>query len=155
MTLGRLADEAGLTTGAVTTAVDRLEQADCLQRVRDEGDRRKIFVELSDLAIQFNQIIYEPIGRLFGAALRDMSAAELETVSRYLELSARIHRDHADLVKTMTETLTPDVPPAQRLELARAYEDKAKTLVKPILNDWQSGKLPDNAYVSCTPHHQD
>jgi DNA-binding MarR family transcriptional regulator len=47
MTAGRLAETTGLTTGAMTTALDRLEKAGYARRVRDENDRRRVLVELT------------------------------------------------------------------------------------------------------------
>ena len=44
---GRLASEAGLSTGAVTTVLDRLERAGYARRVQDPGDRRRVLVELT------------------------------------------------------------------------------------------------------------
>jgi DNA-binding MarR family transcriptional regulator len=46
LTAGELAAGTGLTTGAITTAVDRLEQAGFARRVRDTDDRRRVYVEL-------------------------------------------------------------------------------------------------------------
>jgi DNA-binding MarR family transcriptional regulator len=44
---GRLADETGLTTGAITTVLDRLERAGFARRVRDPNDRRRVLVEIT------------------------------------------------------------------------------------------------------------
>ena len=46
ITAGELAAEAGLTTGAVTAVIDRLERAGYARRVRDDEDRRRIKVEV-------------------------------------------------------------------------------------------------------------
>ncbi len=46
ITAGRLAEATGLTSGAMTAALDRLEKAGFLRRVRDSGDRRRVLVEL-------------------------------------------------------------------------------------------------------------
>src|SRR5690349_13030473 len=48
MSAGQLANESGLTTGAVTAVVDRLEAAGYVRRVRDPVDRRKIWIECTD-----------------------------------------------------------------------------------------------------------
>src|SRR5919109_1824865 len=48
MTAGRLAEATGLTTGAVTTVLDRLEQAGYARRVRDTDDRRRVYVEVTE-----------------------------------------------------------------------------------------------------------
>src|ERR671924_373620 len=47
MTAGELARAAGLTTGAVTAVIDRLERAGLARRVRDEGDRRRVRIEVT------------------------------------------------------------------------------------------------------------
>jgi len=44
VTAGRLAEVTGLTTGAITGVVDRLEKAGMVRRERDPDDRRKVFI---------------------------------------------------------------------------------------------------------------
>src|SRR6266480_7440171 len=44
VTAGRLAELTGLTTGAITGVVDRLEKARLVRRERDDNDRRKVFI---------------------------------------------------------------------------------------------------------------
>ncbi len=46
-TAGALAEATGLTTGAMTVALDRLEKAGYARRVRDGADRRRVLVELT------------------------------------------------------------------------------------------------------------
>src|ERR1700693_3398008 len=46
MTAGRLAEEIGLTTGAVTFVLDRLEEAGMVTRRRDTEDRRRVWGEI-------------------------------------------------------------------------------------------------------------
>src|ERR687886_2196131 len=45
MPAGRLGELTGLTTGAVTGIIDRLEQAGYAKRINDPNDRRKTIVE--------------------------------------------------------------------------------------------------------------
>lgn len=45
MTAGQLASATGLTSGAITGLVDRLEEAGYVQRARDPGDRRRVVIE--------------------------------------------------------------------------------------------------------------
>jgi DNA-binding MarR family transcriptional regulator len=45
LTVGRLAELTGLTTGSATRMVDRLEQAGFVRRVPDPADRRRVMVE--------------------------------------------------------------------------------------------------------------
>jgi len=48
VTAGRLAELTGLSTGAMTAALDRLERAGYARRVRDQADRRRVLVETTD-----------------------------------------------------------------------------------------------------------
>ncbi|WP_197078315.1 MarR family transcriptional regulator [Hoeflea sp. IMCC20628] len=45
VTPGRLADVTGLTSGAITGVVDRIERAGYIKRTRDPNDRRRLFLE--------------------------------------------------------------------------------------------------------------
>jgi DNA-binding MarR family transcriptional regulator len=47
ITAGRLAELSGLTTGAITTVIDRLEERGMARRVRDPRDRRRVLVEMT------------------------------------------------------------------------------------------------------------
>src|ERR1700722_20755777 len=46
VTAGTIGEHTGLTTGAVTGLMDRLEKAGYVQRARDPHDRRKVVVQL-------------------------------------------------------------------------------------------------------------
>ncbi|MEP7050073.1 MAG: MarR family transcriptional regulator [Pseudomonadota bacterium] len=45
ITAGRLAEITGLSTGAITGVVDRLEKAGFVERVPDPGDRRRVVIQ--------------------------------------------------------------------------------------------------------------
>ena len=47
MTAGKLAEMTGLTTGAITGVIDRLEKAGYAKRVPQPDDRRSILIELT------------------------------------------------------------------------------------------------------------
>jgi DNA-binding MarR family transcriptional regulator len=52
ITAGQLSSVVGLTTGATTTVIDRLERAGYVRRTNDPADRRKVLLEASpDAAI--------------------------------------------------------------------------------------------------------
>jgi DNA-binding MarR family transcriptional regulator len=48
LTAGELGAATNLTTASVTKLIDRLEQRGFARRVRDPGDRRRVYVELVD-----------------------------------------------------------------------------------------------------------
>lgn len=45
MTAGELSELTGLTTGAITGVIDRLEKGEFVRRVEDPGDRRRVVIE--------------------------------------------------------------------------------------------------------------
>jgi DNA-binding MarR family transcriptional regulator len=51
MSAGALARGTGLTTSAITTAIDRLERSGFARREHDTGDRRRVFVKLDEKQI--------------------------------------------------------------------------------------------------------
>jgi DNA-binding MarR family transcriptional regulator len=55
LTAGRLAELTGLSSGAMTAALDRLEHAGYAVRRRDSGDRRKVLVELTAKAVELDR----------------------------------------------------------------------------------------------------
>jgi DNA-binding MarR family transcriptional regulator len=70
VTPGRLASETGLTTGAITGVVDRIETAGYIRRERDPSDRRRIF--LRPVRERIDEI------RTVNRGMRDLLMAELE-----------------------------------------------------------------------------
>lgn len=48
LTAGQIAQLSGLSTGAVTGVIDRLERRGFVRRIRDRHDRRKVLVEVAD-----------------------------------------------------------------------------------------------------------
>jgi DNA-binding MarR family transcriptional regulator len=52
MTAGKLAKEMGITTGAMTAAIDRLERAGFATRENDPNDRRKVIVKPNELSVE-------------------------------------------------------------------------------------------------------
>ena len=61
LTAGDIARETGLTSGAVTAMLDRLERVGYVRRLRDASDRRRVLVELTDQARQMIDEIYGPL----------------------------------------------------------------------------------------------
>src|SRR5919202_4029852 len=62
LTAGQLAQACRLSPGATTTAIDRLERAGYVQRVRDQVDRRSVRVELTARAQERLAALYDPLG---------------------------------------------------------------------------------------------
>jgi DNA-binding MarR family transcriptional regulator len=99
LTAGRLAEEANLTTSAVTTVLDRLEQAGFARRVRDATDRRRILVELTSEASQRLSALYHGLLAASTANLERYSEAELHLILDFVERGREITLDHAARIK--------------------------------------------------------
>src|SRR5271156_6436623 len=83
MTAGRLAELTGLTTGAITGVVDRLEGAGFVRRERDENDRRKVFVvPVAERMMEMGRP-YELVKRAMQKQCEAYTDAELKLLIRY------------------------------------------------------------------------
>jgi len=80
----------GLTTGAITHILDRLEKRQIVERLRDTQDRRRIFVRvnLQSLEPLFPQ--YEAIGRAFTDLVDQYRDQELQLICDYMEKASRV-----------------------------------------------------------------
>ena len=94
-TAGDLARATGLTTGAVTGILDRLEKARLVERFRDASDRRKVFVRPRPEALQRVGHLYEGIAAASLKLAASYSTKELALIADYLEGTLQIIRDQA------------------------------------------------------------
>ena len=95
LTAGDLARATGLTTGAVTGILDRLEKAGLVERFRDPADRRKVFVRPRPEALQRVGHLYEGLAAASLKLAASYSTKELELIRDYLEGSLQILRDQS------------------------------------------------------------
>ena len=133
MTAGELAREAGLTTGAVTALVDRMEAAGLLRRAYDPNDRRKVWVELTPDAQKLAGEVYGPLDQTGQVHLDSLSDQQIFTIIGFLEVSRRITMENVEAVRGRTATKT--VPLRYRIEQAKMLKNDAKTLLKTIKNE--------------------
>lgn len=95
MTAGALAQESGLSTGAITAVIDHLEKAGYAQRVPDPSDRRRVMVELTDKARQAGyDLMAGPMMEAGEALIRDYSERDLELMIDFMERAAEIRENH-------------------------------------------------------------
>ena len=100
LTAGELASASGLTTGAVTAVVDRLERAGLARRVRDESDRRKVNVEVTDRHYREADQIWGPLMEEWQRVLTSrFTAAELATITEFLNASTELAARHAERIR--------------------------------------------------------
>ena len=83
VTAGRLAEVTGLTTGAITGVIDRLEKAGLVRRERDETDRRKVFIATVPENVAQIGRYYVPMQAAMHKVWSSYSEAELQLLLRF------------------------------------------------------------------------
>ena len=96
LTAGELAREVGVTTGAVTGALDRLERAGYARREPDPDDRRRVRVVVTDEFMQRAAEIWGPLAADWQAALGRFTVAELETIAAFLAGAGEVGARHLE-----------------------------------------------------------
>jgi len=95
LTAGQIATEAGLSTGAVTGVIDRLERAGFARRVPDPADRRRVKVEVTPEFYARAAAIWAPLQADWEATLAGrFTAAELERITDFLRVTNEVGRRH-------------------------------------------------------------
>ncbi|GHH55237.1 MarR family winged helix-turn-helix transcriptional regulator [Lentzea cavernae] len=92
LTAGRIAELSGLSTGAVTGVIDRLERAGYVRRVRDPHDRRKVLVEVTVGDVDKFGAPFEKARDSLVEVLGHFDGAELQVIERYLQLQIETFR---------------------------------------------------------------
>jgi DNA-binding MarR family transcriptional regulator len=85
LTAGALAEQTGLTTGAATRLIDRLEQHGHVRRVADPTDRRRILVETVADATSDSDDTFGPARRRLAEVFARYSPDQLKILFDYFE----------------------------------------------------------------------
>jgi DNA-binding MarR family transcriptional regulator len=83
ITAGELAQHTGLTTGAITGVIDRLEKAGFARRTKDAHDRRRVIIEP----------ILKQIERVIGPLFESMAQSAAELCASYSAEELAVIRD--------------------------------------------------------------
>jgi len=101
LTASELAAACHLSPGAITALVDRLERAGFVRRVRDDGDRRRVLVELTDAARAAVWELYAPLGEAGTPWLAGHTAAQLRTIRDFLRFGADLNLEQAARIRSL------------------------------------------------------
>ncbi len=92
-TAGEFADATGLTTGAITGVIDRLERSGYVRRERDLTDRRKVIVRARPAMTRRIAPLYDSLQRemtaLWSAYRDDQLALILDFLTRSCDLAVQ------------------------------------------------------------------
>lgn len=90
MTAGALTEATGLTTGAITGILDRLERAGFLKRVKDAKDRRKVLIELVPDKMATLGQLYDGLGASMEELAGRYTIVELQRIEGFLSANLDI-----------------------------------------------------------------
>jgi DNA-binding MarR family transcriptional regulator len=100
MSAGALAQESGLSTGAITAVIDRLHKAGYAERVPDPADRRRVLVELTDQARAAGyELMAGPMVAAGERLLERYSERDLELIIDFMERGAEIREHHIEWLR--------------------------------------------------------
>src|SRR5262245_9725491 len=85
LSAGELAEAMHLSSGAVTTLVDRLERAGYARRERDKEDRRRVLVELEPKMRDVGESFYQPLFAGTAELLDRYSDDEIAAMIAFME----------------------------------------------------------------------
>ena len=80
----RLADIIGLTTGATSVLLNRLEDAGHVVRARGHADRRMVTLHSTPTVHETADAFFQPLGDRFDAMMNDYSPDELLLVEKFV-----------------------------------------------------------------------
>jgi len=85
LTPGELGQCLGISSGATTAVLDRLERAGHVRRVRDDRDRRRLTLHRAESATALLHTFSEPLDAAMDAIVVGYSGGELAVVQRFLD----------------------------------------------------------------------
>jgi DNA-binding MarR family transcriptional regulator len=104
ITAGELASRAGLTAGAVTGVIDRLESHGYARRLPDPADRRRVRVEVTQAFYRAAERIWGPMAADWHAALSErFTSDELQLIIAFLRSSSELGRRHLDRLRAVPD----------------------------------------------------
>jgi DNA-binding MarR family transcriptional regulator len=129
-----LAAITGLTTGAITGIVARLERAGYLRREPDPHDKRKQTLHPSLQRMHEVRKIFEPLHRDVAGLLEEFDSGQLTAITRYLARSRDMAYRHMALMRSQALSATNDlrqIPPATTSPAKRKDDRKTPGGVSP------------------------
>jgi DNA-binding MarR family transcriptional regulator len=109
-TAGKLSEITGLTSGAVTRVIDRLEQAGYVRRVPDPADRRRVIVEVVPEKVANIQVTLDRVSTKGAEEIGQYSDAQLELINDFLAKMESIQREEAEQLRESPATAADGSP---------------------------------------------
>ena len=110
VTAGELAEESGLTPGAITTVLDRLERGGYANRVPDPADRRRVLVVSTVATREIGARVQGEVELASRGLLEGRDAAELTCIRDFLRGTRSVYEAQ---IAALTAEGAPGAPPRE------------------------------------------
>lgn len=110
VTAGELAEESGLTPGAITTVLDRLERGGYANRVPDPADRRRVLVVSTVATREIGARVQGEVELASRRLLEGREAAELTHIRDFLRGTRSVYETQ---IAALTAEGAPGAPPRE------------------------------------------
>lgn len=137
-TAGQLADLTGLTTGAITRILDRLEKAGLVRRERDPNDGRRVIVSLAESKDEMHKVrpILDSVEKEWDEAASRYDEEQLAFLLEFLKHSNALSRQ-------------------KLLQLQQEVPSEEGEIFSAPLEDQESGRLVVSCGISRLSLHTD
>jgi DNA-binding MarR family transcriptional regulator len=117
LTAGGLASASGLSTGAITGVIDRLDRAGFVKRAHDNADRRKVLVRALPAVARRVVPLFKPMEQAALSALSDYDEKDLALL---LDFLLRAHQAAVAAMATLRGTAASRTSKPKRAKTATA-----------------------------------
>ena len=128
-TAGKLAAHTGLTTGATTAVIDRLERAGFARRLRSTEDRRSVLVEALPERLRQIEALYQPLAVAVARLNEEYGDRQLAVVVDYLSRAVTLAAEHVVWLQTQQ--------PLESAVSARRPRRRRRAAARPAARDSQ------------------
>ncbi|ALS29298.1 MarR family transcriptional regulator [Paenibacillus sp. 32O-W] len=108
VTAGQLAELTKLTTGAITSVLNRLEEAGYIRRVKDPADRRVVLVEPVYENLRPLHDVFGPLGEAMSELHARYRPEELRIILDYVDRACQVLVRQAELLERKSERQVPN-----------------------------------------------
>src|SRR6478609_6585718 len=108
-TAGKLSEVMGMTTGAVTRVIDRLEQAGYVRRTTDPSDRRRVIVEVVPERVGTIESVLDSLERAAASEVDRYTPEQLAVINDFLGRMADVTEAESARLRTSAEA-DPEAP---------------------------------------------
>ncbi|MFI8006245.1 MarR family winged helix-turn-helix transcriptional regulator [Streptomyces sp. NPDC086010] len=100
LTVKRIADMTGLTTGSATRLVDRLEREGYVARTPDDQDRRRVLVAPVPERLARVAAVWDDLGAGWRGLLDGHSDDELDVITRHMRRARDLSQTQMELLRS-------------------------------------------------------